>query len=126
MMYSSAKSMMRTQELPKLDATNGKAIRKTASAPYARRFCGDKSLNECAIMAAPSCPVRDAFTHDAGWPQSQDDDQHHEGENILVMATQESAGPVADIPGAQTLDHAEKNSAEHRTINIADAAQHRG
>jgi hypothetical protein len=42
---------------------------------------------------------------------TSDDDQHDEGENILIVAAEEAAGQIADIAGAERLDQAEQDAA---------------
>src|SRR5471032_2139874 len=68
--------------------------------------------------------VRHTFAHDAGRPHGEHDDQHDEGEDVLVVTAEEAAGEVADVAGAQALDNAEHDAAYHGAVNVADAAQH--
>ena len=59
-------------------------------------------------------------------PEHQHDDQHDEGEDVLVVAAEEAAGQVADVARPQRLDQAEQHAAEHRPGQVADAAEHGG
>ena len=73
----------------------------------------------------PSGAVGHAFAQQARRPQRQHEDQHDEGEDVLVVAAQHAAGEVADVAGAELFDQAEQDAADHRAAEIADAAEHR-
>jgi hypothetical protein len=124
---STAKLVMRTQAVPAMASTKGRAI--SASAMQAR---ADFSF----VLQAPSCPLRDPFAEQAGGPEHQHQDQHQEGEHILVVAAEQhevpavgaalahpaavgGAGPAAevgefaDVAGAQRLDQPQQQAADH-------------
>lgn len=66
------------------------------------------------------------FAEQAGGLEHQHDDQHDEGEDVLVMAAEEAAAQVADIARPQRLDDAEQDAAGHRAGEVADTAEHGG
>src|ERR1700754_3942571 len=122
--------MMRTHELPNWLAMNGKTIRIASSSSRLPAALRGRRLPEwkdsVVAMGRSLCSVRNAFAHDAGRTQRKYDDQHHEGEDVLVVAAQEVSGQVADGAGAQAFDQAEQDAAQHRAVDVADAAQHCG
>ena len=54
-----------------------------------------------SIMPGVSCTVRHPLAEQARRPQGQDQDQHDEGEDVLVVAAEHAAGQVADVAGAK-------------------------
>ena len=64
---------------------------------------------------SPSRPLR---------TQRQHEDQHDEGEDVLVVGAQDAARQVADVACAERLDHAQQHAAEHGAREVADAAEH--
>src|SRR6266571_6643069 len=114
-------SMMRTQELPNWAATNGKISRpisSTAILVYAwRGLFWTSKLRSAIRFLCVSGAVGHTFAHDAGRPDREHDNQDHEGEDVLVVAAEEAAGQVADIAGAQAVDDAEQDAADHRAVD---------
>src|SRR5512142_367820 len=117
--YSSAMSRMRTQALPKYCATKG-AIASTMVA--AIQVPSLLSLRFMVGFLVRSGAVGDTLAEQALRAQRQHEDQHDEGEDVLVMAAQHVAGQVADVAGTERLDHAERHAADHRAGQVADAA----
>ena len=50
-------------------------------------------------------------------------DGHDEGKNILIVAAKETTGQVFDITRTKGFDQSEQNAAQHRTSEIANAAE---
>src|SRR5687768_10872289 len=91
--------------------------------------------------------VADALAQDSLRAENEDQDQHDERINILVVAAEEArlgargadvgkarqdtveqahVGEVAHVTRAERLDEAHQYPAQHRAGDVADAAQHRG
>src|SRR6187455_1347088 len=115
---------------------NGSASSRIPSATKAiqtasgSRWSFPQSLitNSCFIQpsGAPITPLRPfghALAQEPGRSQRQDQDQHEEGEDVLVMAAEKTAGHVADVARAQAFDDAQQHAAQNRTREVADAAQ---
>src|SRR4249920_1676815 len=90
--YSSAMSMMRTQALPNCCATSGTMNKATAATRNTTSF-----LSFMGFSCAGSGTVRHTLAEQAGRPHGQHEDQHDEGEDVLVMAAQDAAGERADV-----------------------------
>src|SRR5687767_13491979 len=114
--YSSAKSMMRTQKLPAYCATPGSTSSRNAAAM--------KTISLC--LTRLSRTVGHPFAEQALRPHREHEDQHDEGEDVLVVAAEHAAGQHADVAGAEGLDQPEQHAADHRAGQIADATEHRG
>src|SRR5438552_14815781 len=111
------------------------------------RRCPQRGPSACtaARALARSCTLADPLAEQARRPENEHQDQHEEGENVLVVAAEhahlalaggalllqrvgekrESAdiGYIADISCAKRLDDAEQDSAQHRAGEIANTAQ---
>src|SRR6476659_6493732 len=139
--YSSAMSMMRTQALPAICTTNGRANRRIApmiqaaswlrlarsimGAPYGLRPVPPSGSEPLRTAERGSCAVGDAFAQQALRPERQHQDEDDEGEDVLVVAAEDAAGEIADVAGAERFDQAEQDAADHRAGEVADAAEDR-
>src|SRR5262245_50295099 len=112
--YSSAKSMMRTQKLPAYCATAGSTNSSTAA----------PTNTSSLFLTRLSGTIGHPFAEQALRPHGQHEDQHDEGEDVLVVAAEHAAGQLADVAGAERLDQAEQHTAHHRARQVADAAEH--
>src|SRR6218665_934578 len=118
---SRAMSRMRTQALPKPCRMRGSTSRPMAASTMAMR-----RWREFICMCTTSSPVRHAFTQQARWPQCENRDQHDEGKDVGVVATQHTPRKVADITGADGFDEPEQDTSHYGTGQVADAAKDRG
>src|SRR5882672_1353259 len=107
--------MMRTQKLPAYCASAG----STSSTRAVNRKT--PSLFFMVSLSA----IGHALTEQALRSYGEHEDQHDEGEDVLVVAAQHAAGQAADVAGAERLDQAEQDTADHRAGEVADAAEHR-
>src|SRR5512139_2251186 len=101
--YSSAKSRMRTQKLPAYCATAGSTSNSTA-APM---------KTNSLLRTRLSRTVGHPFAEQALRPHGEHEDQHDEGEDVLVVAAEHATGELADVAGAERLDQAEQHAADH-------------
>src|SRR5574343_173113 len=95
MMYSNAKSRVRTQEFPRVlptikGSTASTMPDRTKASIRLDWFCG------MCVVLPESGAFGHAFAQQAGRTEHQHQDQHGEGENVLIVAAQEAAGEVAD------------------------------
>src|SRR3990167_4210311 len=116
--YSSATSMMRTQALPNCCATSGVTSRKIPARMKTT------SLFFSMMVLRGSGAIRHALAEQALRAQREHEDQHEEGEDVLVVAAEHAAGERADVAGAERLDQPEHHAAQHRARQVADAAEH--
>src|ERR1700712_4153964 len=102
-MYSRAASTMRTQPLPKYCAKKGRI--SSSKAPTAKRtnlfFMG------ILLVVFGSGAIGDTFAPQALRAQREHEDQDDEGEDVLVVRTQDAAGDVADVARSEGLDQAQ-------------------
>src|SRR5512135_1111163 len=96
--YSRAMSAMRTQKLP----ASWNRIGSTSSATAASRKI--TSLFFMVVSPLSSGAVGHALAKQTLRTQRQHQDQHDEGEDVLVVRAEHAAGEVADVAGAQRLD----------------------
>src|SRR3954453_15569230 len=113
-------SMMRTQALPKYCANSGSSTRPMPAATKTAIL-----LSLTFMACAPSGAVGHAFAEQPLRSQGQDQDEHDEGEDVLVMGAEDAAGQRADVAGAERFDKAEQHAADHRAGEVADAAEDR-
>src|SRR5262245_9172663 len=113
--YSSAKSMMRTQKLPAYCATPGSTTSRKATA----------TKTSSLFFSRLSGTVGHPFAEQALRPHGEHEDQHDEGEDVLVVAAEHAAGQLADVAGAERFDQPQQHPAHHRPGEVADAAEHR-
>src|SRR6201996_2646596 len=99
-MYSSATSRMRTQPLPKCCANNGRI--SSAIAPATKRA----NLFFIMWVLRGSGAVGHAFAEQDRQAQREHEEQHVEGEDVLVVGAQHATGDVADVARAERLDDA--------------------
>src|ERR1700710_1147471 len=97
-------SMMRTQALPKYCAISGSTIRPMPAATKTA------SLLALVFMRGSSSPVSHALAEQSLRPQRQHQDQHDEGEDVLVVAAEHAAGDVADVAGTERFDQAQQHA----------------
>src|SRR5438034_10232220 len=168
---------MRTHACPASAATNGSSASASAtSTTPAQTLGGADLLRRCAVMGVPprlrshlpirplrcprrgrnsrlgtalrrSCALAHTLAEQTRRSENEHQDQHEEGENVLVVAAEhahltlagrtlllqrigkkrESAdiGYIADIACAERLDDAEQDSTQHRAGEVADTAQDR-
>src|SRR5512134_3224034 len=114
--YSSAKSITRTQKLPAYCATPGSTTSRKATA----------TKTSSLFFNRLSRTVGHPFAEQALRAHGQHEDQHDEGEDVLIVAAEHAAGQCADVAGAERLDQPEQHAAHHRAGQVADAAEHRG
>src|SRR3990167_703645 len=114
--YSSARSAIRTQALPKYCRTRGRISR--ARPPRIQLIL------VFFMVCCSSGAIRHTLTQQARGAQREDDDEHDERKDIGVMAAQQTARERADIPRADGFDEAQQNATDHRTRQVADAAEH--
>src|SRR3954465_5337018 len=143
---------MRTQLVPTWASAKGSNASEMAMGiPPAntRRRRWRQSSTLAAPRAAGPSPSRShpaALTEQAGGPEHQHQDQHDEGEYVLIVRAKKNevaaalaigdalgqrlggaeVGEIADVAGAERLDDAEQHAAEHRARDVADAAEHGG
>src|SRR5438067_12025245 len=113
--YRSAMSMMRTQALPNCCATSGttSSAAATKMKPTTRL-----SLKLIMVVGSSSCPVGHTLAQQALRSQGEHEDQHDEGEDVLVVAAQHAAGEQADVARAQRFDEPEQHAAHHRARQV--------
>src|SRR3954470_11929212 len=115
-------SMMRTHALPAIWTTNGSTQRAMPAIRKAISFCW-RGASANRVMAWRSGAIGDALAEQALRAQREHQDEHDEGEDVLVVAAENAAGEVADVAGTERLDQAEQDAADHRTGEVADAAE---
>src|SRR3990172_10739617 len=67
----------------------------------------------------------DLFAEQPFGAKNQNENQHGEGENILVLGAEGAVGGERQIGRSQRFQHAEHHAAQHRARDVADAAEHR-
>src|SRR6185437_14079139 len=152
-MYRIARLVMRTHAVPMPVSTNGRSPSATAiSTVAAREAAGcwrhDAMPAAGVLMGRPakrrSCAIAHALAEQSRRPEDQHGDQHEEREHVLVVAPEErqvgillaplrdghrivgelaQIGEVADVAGAERLDYAEQQAAEHGATEVPDAAE---
>ena len=60
-----------------------------------------------------SCAVSCLLAEQSRRPEHQHENEHDEGEDVLVVATEETARKIADVAGAEGLDQAEQHASGH-------------
>src|SRR5215470_14191706 len=131
-------------------AANGRSASATAiSTTPAQTFGGIELLRPCTVIPRPlSRALAHTLAQKARRPEDQHEDQHEEGEHVLIVTAEEAhlaiarsalllqrvgqkreaadVRDIADVPGAEGLDDAEQDPAEHRPREVAESAKHRG
>src|SRR5574344_2156113 len=94
--YSSARSAMRTQALPKYCSTSGST--SSATAPRIHWIL------LFFMVVGSSGAVGHALAQQARGTQREDDDEHDESEDVGVVAAQHAPREVTDVARADGLD----------------------
>src|SRR5512142_1397884 len=110
-------STMRTQALPWVGSSSGRASNATAAIRKTMRFL-------LFMASLPSGSVCHPLAQQAGRPHGQRQDQDDESEDVAVLAAQHAASDGAQVTGTDGFDEAEQDAADHRTGQVADAAEH--
>src|SRR3989344_5636908 len=103
---------MRTHPRPSAaPVRNGRTASSTARAIYTSHTARRSCLHCCQHWLKDVMRVSGALDHALAEktrrPDDQYQDQHEEGEDVLVMAAEKPTGQFADVTCAQALDHAE-------------------
>src|SRR3954453_18097199 len=106
-------SMMRTQALPKCWTTSGRTRRPIAATAKTRSLFAGAFMTALLLGA-----VGDTLAEQSLRAQRQHEDEHDEGEDILVVAAEDAAREGADVAGAHRLDEAEQHAPDHRPGEI--------
>src|SRR5437763_3279746 len=117
-------SMIRTHALPAIWTRNGSTNSAAAASRNTTSFCW-RLASLKRVIAIPSGAVGDTLAEQPLRPEREDEDEDHEGEDVLVVAAQDAAGQRADVAGAERFNQPEQDTTDHRPGQVADAAEDR-
>src|SRR5688572_33408186 len=83
-------------------------------------------ISPMRTLSAALRPFTDHLAEETSGPEDQEEDQHREREDVLVLRAERAAGEQRQVGRGERLEQAEDEPADHRAGNVSDAAEHGG